>query len=75
MSIWYETCVSQDGQIRDVMVRACLQSAKRASETLRIAWPNFDMIFIRQHGHKRRNRTSQESFRVLHKLTIKRQVA
>lgn len=75
MSIWYETCVSRDGQVRDVMVRACLGSAKRALETLRVAWPNFDMIFIRQHGRKRPDRTSQESFRVLHKLTIKKQVA
>ncbi len=66
MSVWYEACVSQEDQIRQIIVRGNLDGAKRAVETLRQGWPDFDMIFVRQH----RKLPCRE--RILHSLTIKR---
>jgi len=75
MSVWYETCIEQKGEIRDVIVRGNLEGAKRAIDQLKVDWPKFDMIFVRQHGKRKRGETSQDSFRVLQKLTIKPEVA
>lgn len=71
MGIWYETCVVTENEIRDVIARGNLEGAKRAIETLRATWPNFGMIFVRQHGKRKHGETSQSSFRVLHRLTVK----
>lgn len=59
---WYEICVTTEGQVRDVEVRGNLEGAKRAIEQLKVDWPHYEMIFMRQHRYA-------GGFRVLHKLT------
>ena len=73
MSAWYETCVVVAGQVRDVIVRGNRQGAVRQIEELKSRWPEAEMVFVRQHGHK--SPTGNPTFRVLHKLTWKREIA
>lgn len=61
---WYEVCVSQENQIREVEVSGNLEGAKRRVEELQKRWPDHEMIFVRQH---RQNKP----FRVMHKLTVR----
>lgn len=67
---WYEVCVSQSGEIRDVLVEASLRDATRRTAQLSKQWPNCDMVFVRQHRLDPKRGPGASRFVVLHKLTL-----
>jgi hypothetical protein len=62
---WYETCVVQDGEVRDVIARANKEGASMAVDAFAVSWPAFEMIFVRHHFGV------DGKFRVEHKMTRK----
>ena len=46
--VWYEVCISQAGEIRDVIEESNLYDAEKRQK-LAQQWPNGELIFVRQH--------------------------
>ena len=67
---WYEVCVSQSNEIRDVLVEASMRDAAERAAKLAGQWPECDMVFVRQHIADPQRGPGASTFRVLHKLTI-----
>ena len=67
---WYEVCVSQNGEIRDVIVESNIHDAEKRTEALAKQWPDCDMIFVRQHVADTPRGPGASKFHVLHKLTL-----
>jgi hypothetical protein len=67
---WYEVCVSQNNEIRDVLVESSLHGAKKRMDQLARQWPECEMIFVRQHRKDLKHGEGASTFHVLHKLTL-----
>ena len=67
---WYEVCVSQGNEIRDVLVESSLHDVKKRMDTLAQQWPHCDTVFVRQHHTDPQHGEGASTFRVLHKLTL-----
>lgn len=67
---WYEVCVSQGGEIRDVLIESNARDAQKTVDQLAKQWPNCDMVFVRQHHLDPKRGAGASTFRVLHKLTL-----
>lgn len=67
---WYEVCVSQAGEIRDVIVESSLYDAEKRADQLAKQWPDCSMVFVRRHEADRENGPGASKFVVLHKMTL-----
>lgn len=67
--VWYEVCVSQGGEIRDVIIESNEKDAGDRVVKLVNQWPDCEMVFVRQHRADKKRGPGASKFVVLHKHT------
>ncbi len=67
---WYEVCVIESGEIRDVVVKNSIYDASKCADTLAKQWPDCSMVFVRQHRADPKHGPGASTYCVLHKMTL-----
>lgn len=72
---WYEVCVQQAGEIRDVIEASSRFDAETRADSLAGQWPDCEMIFVRQHTLDPVNGPGASRYHVIYRLDFRQAVA